>query len=509
MGQGGGECLSESGVVRLFAGALDVAERGQLAGHLGHCDRCARLIGEAARDTGSSGGGRLGDGLRPVVLSPGMVIASRYHVRRLLGTGAMGEVHEVDDRLLGSVVALKTLNAKLAGDEKALARLKREVAAARRVTHANVCRIFDLGVDHGDPALGALVFLTMEYLPGVTLARHLRAHGGFPAAAALPLLVQLADAMAAAHAAGIIHRDLKAENVMLVEQADGALRPVITDFGLAGFALQDEAGLERGSGFSGTLAYAAPERIAGGRATAASDVYSFGLIAVEVLTGRPPAIADAASGGGPPIAGLPDGWASVLARTLELDPSARLQTGGAAAAALRALSEPGVRRAATGRARSIATTAIVAAIAAASAIWVAGGGPRSIDVSAPRQTQAAPATVSAREVVDFIAAEPNRGDGDVIARPTQDEPTRRGPPARGPARKARRAPETAAPPAPAPSWSAPPAASKEAAATPVDDLVRDLRFRARAGPAEGSATRASELVDPFERRRAGAAGAER
>ena len=79
-----------------------------------------------------------------------MVIANRYHVRRLLGVGAMGEVHEVEDRLLGTVVALKTLNARLAGDASALGRLKREVAAARSVTHPNVCRIFDLGSDPGN-----------------------------------------------------------------------------------------------------------------------------------------------------------------------------------------------------------------------------------------------------------------------------------------------------------------------------------------------------------------------
>src|SRR5262245_64707935 len=145
MGQGG-RCLSEHGVLRLFTGALDSAEPGTVDGHLASCARCSRLVGEAARDTGTDSAG-LGDRLRPPVLSPDSLIANRYHVRRLLGVGAMGEVHEVDDRLLGTVVALKTLNARLAGDSSALARLKREVAAARSVTHPNVCRTFDLGSD--------------------------------------------------------------------------------------------------------------------------------------------------------------------------------------------------------------------------------------------------------------------------------------------------------------------------------------------------------------------------
>ena len=206
MGQGG-RCLSEHGVMRLFSGALDSAERGALDGHLSHCDRCALLVGEAARDTGPGSAG-LFDRLRPALLLPGMLIANRYRVRGLLGVGAMGEVHEVEDRLLGTIVALKTLNARLAGDVGALARLKREVAAARSVTHPNVCRIFDLGSDPGNETVGAFVFLTMEHLRGVTMAKFLAAHGPYTPGVALPLLVQLADGLAAAHAAGILHRDL-------------------------------------------------------------------------------------------------------------------------------------------------------------------------------------------------------------------------------------------------------------------------------------------------------------
>ena len=350
--------------MRLFSGALESAERGALDGHLSRCDRCATLIAEAARDTGAGSAG-FSDRLRPAVLSPGMVIANRYHVRRLLGVGAMGEVHEAEDRLLGTVVALKTLNARLAGDASALARLKREVAAARSVTHPNVCRIFDLGNDPGREGLDAFAFLTMEYLPGVTLTKYLSAHGSFVPSAALPLLIQLADGLAAAHAAGILHRDLKAENIMLVEPKSGGLRAVITDFGLAGFDVPDEAGVEHGTGFSGTVAYAAPERIAGGRATAASDVYSLGLIAYEALSNQRP-IPGAAR---PSLAGgsvLPAVWEKLLQRAVGVDPKARFANGGALAEALRAINGaatpvPWGRR----QVAVMAATAVVAIVVAA------------------------------------------------------------------------------------------------------------------------------------------------
>ena len=230
-------------MVRLIAGRLGGTERGHVDGHLANCDRCVLLVSEATRDTGSAGA-RRADSLRPPLLLPGMIVASRYHVRRLLGIGAMGEVHEVDDELLGTTVALKTLNAKLAGNLTALARLKREVGAARRVTHPNVCRIFDLGIDHGNDTLGPCVFLTMELLPGVTLSKFLLAHGAVLPRRALPLLLQLADGLAAAHTAGVVHRDLKSDNVMFVEQEDHPLRAVITDFGLASFVMQDDGGVE-------------------------------------------------------------------------------------------------------------------------------------------------------------------------------------------------------------------------------------------------------------------------
>ena len=490
--------------MRLFSGALNSAERGVLDGHLTDCDRCARLVGEAARDTGAGSAG-LGDRLRPPVLSPDMLIANRYHVRRLLGVGAMGEVHEVEDSLLGTVVALKTLNARLAGDSSALARLKREVAAARSVTHPNVCRTFDLGSDHGsNNAPGAFVFLTMEYLPGVTLTKFLTAHGPYAPRAALPLLLQLADGLAAAHAAGILHRDLKAENVMLVDQKSGGVRGVIMDFGLAGFDMQDEAGVEHGSGFSGTVAYAAPERIAGGRATPASDVYSLGLIAHEMLTNqRPiPGVSGARLADGRP---LPASWEKLIRRAIHLDPKVRFSNGAALAEALRELAG-GTKRGSTWGRRPVALAAVAsAAVIAAVASWTSRGQherplltTEAQAVTLPRaQPQPQPefarppillGGASAAVFVDQMAAPVvDRG---APARPKRSSPKRTLP-----------APARALTAMASPSTDAP-AVSQPPPRTPDDDLVREVRFAPaiRAPAADGVASDA-DLVDPFARRR--------
>ena len=481
------DCLSESGVVRLISGRLGGVERGHVDGHLANCDRCVLLLGEAARDTGSAGT-RPGDALRPPLLLPGMVVANRYHVRRLLGTGAMGEVHEVHDELLGTTVALKTLNAKLAGDLTALARLKREVAAARRVTHPNVCRIFDLGTDQSNDALGPFVFLTMEYLPGVTLSRFLLAQGAMPAREALPLLLQLADGLSAAHRAGIVHRDLKSDNVMFVEQDDHSMRAVITDFGLASYVMQDDGGGEGGSSFSGTLAYAAPERFLGARATAASDVYSLGLIAAQILTGRPPAPAGLSQTRFD-LTGfnLPSDWLALIARAVERDPDLRFPHATAAAEALRKLARP-----ATAKPRGWAglTAALTVAVVATGSIVLAlpgrrHGNPNGL-ASEPARLVVPPPPVPAPAV-----------DAARVAAAAEPAPADTSPPTPPPRFRKVRRPQ-------APRVLAQQLAQQSDGQQPPpadDDLVRELRFPTQGRSNSGDATSAADLVDPFARLR--------
>jgi serine/threonine-protein kinase len=197
----------------------------------------------------------------------GTVLAGRYRVAVPLGAGGMGAVYRADDLTLGQPVALKFLNG-LGGDDQ-LALLRHEVRVAREVTHANVCRVFDLVEGEAEP------FLTMELVEGGSLADLLRQIGRLPGEKAADIARQLCEGLAAIHARGLLHRDLKPGNILLDDH--GRVR--IADFGLAGPA---------GTGLSaGTPAYMAPELLAGGAASVQSDLYALGSVLYEMHTGRP------------------------------------------------------------------------------------------------------------------------------------------------------------------------------------------------------------------------------
>jgi len=203
---------------------------------------------------------------------PGTLLAQRYRIVALLGKGGMGEVYRADDLTLGQPVALKFLPEGAARDEDALSRFRNEVRIARRVSHPNVCRVYDVGEVDGR------TFLSMEYVDGEDLASLLRRIGRLPADKALEIARQLCAGLGAAHREGVLHRDLKPANVML----DGRGRAVITDFGLSELADQIQ-GLEVRSG---TPAYMSPEQLAGKEVTARSDIYSLGLVFYEVFSGK-------------------------------------------------------------------------------------------------------------------------------------------------------------------------------------------------------------------------------
>jgi tetratricopeptide (TPR) repeat protein/tRNA A-37 threonylcarbamoyl transferase component Bud32/TolB-like protein len=281
-------------------------------------------------------------------LSPGDLIADRYRVARFIARGGMGEVYEVEDLELRERVALKTVRSEAARDTLAVERFRREIQLARKVTHPNVCRIFDVSHHReGGAAPGeGTIFLTMELLPGETLAQRLRRAGPMAPEEALPIAQQIIEALHAAHQAGVIHRDLKPGNVMLVESRGttrGAPRAVVTDFGLARLDGK-EAGadpaftLTGGAGIVGTPAYLAPEQVEGGEITPSVDIYALGIVLYEMLTGTVPFLGDSALATAvkrlreAPVSprthapGLDARWEAAILRCLERDPAARFAT---------------------------------------------------------------------------------------------------------------------------------------------------------------------------------------
>lgn len=279
---------------------------------------------------------------RESVFSMGEVVAGRYRVMRFLGRGGMGEVFEAEDQELKERVALKTLLPVIAGDPGMLARFKQEIQLSRKVSHPNVCRVFDLARHPADGSgANATVFLTMEFLDGETLSARLRREGRMSTAEALPLLAQMAEGLDAAHRAGVIHRDFKPGNVMLVPASDGSLRAVITDFGLARrFQSNGDTTATLTGAVMGTLDYMAPELINEGTATVASDIYAFGTTAYRMITDVLPFPNDAPLAGairrakGPapsPRKHVPEldaKWESAILRALDPEPERRFSRAG-------------------------------------------------------------------------------------------------------------------------------------------------------------------------------------
>jgi len=296
--------------------------------------------------TNGDAGERNGNGA-PSAFAPGDVVASRYQVVRLIGSGGTGEVYEALDTALGVSVALKALKQTVARSAVQLERFRREIQSARKVTHANVCRIFDMGIQTGSGP--GRFFLTMELLGGSSLADRIEHGERYTPEEALPIAVQMAAGLDAAHAAGVIHRDLKPGNIMLLPPPTGrfAQRAVITDFGIALSEDQSEMRLTESDELVGTPEYMAPEQAEPGPGTPETDVYAFGLILYEMLSKRRPfesagnALATVlVRRRSPPrplhevVPGIPAAWEAAVHRCLEREPDRRFRSAGAAVAAL-------------------------------------------------------------------------------------------------------------------------------------------------------------------------------
>ncbi len=208
----------------------------------------------------------------------GRVLDGRYRVGRRVARGGMATVYEAVDLRLDRVCALKVMHAGLGDDDDFAGRFVREARSAARLSHPNVVAVFDQGDDDGT------LFLAMEYVAGHTLRDMIRKEAPMPAAKALALIDPVLSALAAAHQAGMIHRDVKPENVLLAD--DGRVK--VADFGLARAVSAETQHTATGGVLIGTVSYLSPELVADGRADARSDVYAAGVVLYEMLTGRKP-----------------------------------------------------------------------------------------------------------------------------------------------------------------------------------------------------------------------------
>src|SRR3954454_19113645 len=213
----------------------------------------------------------------------GRILDGRYRVGPRIARGGMATVYQATDLRLDRTVAVKVMHAGLGDDPEFVARFEREARSAARLSHPNVVAVFDQGDDHGT------LFLVMEYVPGLTLRDLIRKEAPMEPGKALAALEPVLAALAAAHEAGMIHRDVKPENVLLASNPDsGASRIKVADFGLARAVNAETQHTATGGVLIGTVSYLSPELVIDGRADARSDVYAAGVVLYEMLTGRKP-----------------------------------------------------------------------------------------------------------------------------------------------------------------------------------------------------------------------------
>ena len=259
-------------------------------------------------------------------LKPGMVLGNRYEIVSILGEGGMGAVYKARDRELDRLVAVKVIKPELAGYPELLQRFKQELILARKVTQRNVIRIFDLGDADG------LKFITMEYVEGRDLKSLLTERGKLAPDEAVGIILQVCLALEAAHSEGVVHRDLKPQNIMIDAQG----RALVMDFGIA--RSLEFGGMTQTGALIGTPEYMSPEQVKGEHVDARSDLFTLGIIFQELLVGKLPYQAATAmasmykrtSERAVPVRQLdpsvPAYLSEIVAKCLEIDPNARFQS---------------------------------------------------------------------------------------------------------------------------------------------------------------------------------------
>src|ERR1700749_4340767 len=260
-------------------------------------------------------------------LEAGFLLAERFEIVSLLGQGGMGAVYKARDTELERLVAIKLIRPELASHPEILRRFKQELILAREVTHRNVIRIFDLGQAQG------IKFITMEFVEGRDLRGLIHEKGKLTVDEAVPIILQISAALDAAHTAGVVHRDLKPQNVM--SDKDG--RVYVMDFGIA--RSLESQGMTQTGALMGTPEYMSPEQAKGEKVDARADLFALGIIFYEVLTGISPFKAETAMAmmfkrtqeKATPLVqldlGIPGVISDIVAKCLEIKPAERYQTG--------------------------------------------------------------------------------------------------------------------------------------------------------------------------------------
>jgi Protein kinase domain len=339
-GRESAQCLSEEQVLAFSEGSLPPAAMDSVNAHLDWCPTCQELVNAAVHDWDHPPMSQPSDRIWMATFGPRQVIAGRYRIERFLGRGGMGEVYAAYDIVLSDHVALKTVLSTNSDNPSAVKRLLSEARLARRISHPNICRVHDVGV-HEEPGRidEPLHFLTMEFIDGKRLAQILRA-GPLELAFALRVARQILDGLQAAHRSGVLHRDLKSDNIM-VTGSGAAAHSTITDFGLS--QALDEHTRAMGGGRQervGSIAYMAPEQILGHDLGPETDLFGFGVVLFEMLCGRLPFVPEGESPRDmalrrlteravPPShfrAGIPPALEAVVLRCLELGRAERFRS---------------------------------------------------------------------------------------------------------------------------------------------------------------------------------------
>jgi serine/threonine protein kinase/tetratricopeptide (TPR) repeat protein len=261
-------------------------------------------------------------------LSPGSDLGPRYHIEALLGQGGMGRVYKAYDKDLDRTVAIKVVRQGMMGDASALKRFKQELLLASKISHKNILRIHDMG------EVGDVKFISMAYVEGQDLHQILIEAPKMPLERVLKFATQLAEALAAAHAEGVVHRDLKPQNILVNKDS----QIFVSDFGLAKSFEKDAVGMTRTGAFLGTPRYMAPEQVEGKPVDQRTDLYAYGLILYQMVTGDVPFTGDSTlkvmyqriqeKPKNPKLANpeLPNWVARIIMRCLEKDPEMRYQS---------------------------------------------------------------------------------------------------------------------------------------------------------------------------------------